>query len=58
VVRSRAQQDDFFSTWRPNSETRGIRFVGSKSCVECHAKEAKQLNTPMAKRNPAPLKGE
>jgi len=48
VVRSRAQQDDFFSTWRPNSDTRGIHFVGSKNCVACHAKEAKQLNTPMA----------
>src|SRR5262249_39053682 len=47
-VLCQGQQDDFFSTWRPNSATRGIRFTGSKSCVECHAKEAKQLNTPMA----------
>ena len=45
---SRAQQDDFFSTWRPNSETRGIRYVGNKACADCHAEQAKQLNTPMA----------
>ena len=43
-----AQTDTFFSEWRPNAETRGIRFVGSKACVDCHAREAKQLNTPMA----------
>ncbi|HEY2964303.1 MAG TPA: hypothetical protein VGJ37_17905, partial [Pyrinomonadaceae bacterium] len=48
VVICHAQQDDFFSSWRPNSETRGIRYVGSKTCVECHTKEAKQLTTPMA----------
>ena len=38
----------FFSEWRPNSETRGIRFVGNKACVDCHPREAAQLNTPMA----------
>lgn len=41
-------QDDLFSTWRPNSETRGIRYVGNKACAECHAEQAKQLLTPMA----------
>ena len=45
---SRAQSDTFFSEWRPNSDTRGIRFVGNKVCAGCHAREAAQLNTPMA----------
>ena len=48
VVLCRAQDDTFFSEWRPNSETRGIRFVGNKVCADCHPKEAAQLNTPMA----------
>jgi hypothetical protein len=48
VVLCHAQQDNFFSGWRPNSDTRGIRYVGNKVCVECHAEQAKQLNTPMA----------
>ncbi len=42
------KSDTFFSEWRPNSDTRGIRFVGNKACVDCHPKEAAQLNTPMA----------
>ena len=42
-----AQQDNFFSEWRPNSPTRGIRFVGNQACVECHKEQAGQLNTPM-----------
>ena len=45
---SGSAQDSLFTTWRPNSETGGIRYVGRKACVACHAKEAKQLNTPMA----------
>src|SRR5687768_8825200 len=48
VVLGRAQSDTFFSEWRPNSDTRGIRFVGNKACVDCHPREAAQLNTPMA----------
>jgi hypothetical protein len=48
VVASRAQQDNFFSTWRPNSETRGNHYVGNRTCVECHKEQAKQLDTPMA----------
>jgi len=43
-----AQAGNIFLEWRPNSETNGIRFVGDKACVECHSKEASQLNTPMA----------
>ena len=43
-----AQSDTFFSEWRPNADTRGIRFVGSKACVDCHPREAAQLMTPMA----------
>jgi hypothetical protein len=43
-----AQSDTFFSEWRPNFDPRGIRFVGSKACVDCHPKESVQLNTPMA----------
>lgn len=48
VVLGRAQTDTFFSEWRPNAETRGIRFVGNKVCADCHPKEATQLTTPMA----------
>ena len=44
----RAQQDTFFSEWRPNADTRGIRFVGNKACIDCHPREAAQLTTPMA----------
>jgi len=48
VLLGRAQTDTFFSEWRPNTDTRGIKFVGNKACVDCHPKEAAQLNTPMA----------
>ena len=47
VVLVRAQ-DTFFSEWRPNADPRGIAFVGNKACVDCHPREAVQLNTPMA----------
>jgi hypothetical protein len=43
-----AQQDNFFSEWRPNADARGIRYVGNKVCAECHDKEASQITTPMA----------
>ncbi len=43
-----AQEDTLFTDWRPNTDTRGIRFVGNKACADCHPKEAAQLNTPMA----------
>ena len=42
-----AQRDNIFSDWRPNSNTRGVRYVGNKACVECHAAQAPQLNAPM-----------
>ncbi len=42
-----AQRDNIFSDWRPNSNTRGVRYVGSKACVECHKAQAPQLNAPM-----------
>ena len=45
---SQTQVQDIFSEWRPNSATNGLKFVGSKACVECHKAEAIQLNTPMA----------
>ena len=48
VAFCQAQQDNFFSEWRPNADTRGIRYVGSKACAGCHDKEASQLTTPMA----------
>ena len=51
VVLGRAQTDKpdtFFSEWRPNFDTHGIRYVGNKSCVDCHAREAAELTTPMA----------
>jgi Cytochrome c554 and c-prime len=42
-----AQQDNIFSDWRPNSSTRGVRYVGNKACIECHAAQAPQLTAPM-----------
>ena len=48
VVISHAQQDNFFSEWRPNANTRGIRYAGNNACVECHKEQAQQLHTPMA----------
>lgn len=48
MVLCQAQVDTFFSEWRPNSDTRGIKFVGNKACADCHAPESKQLLTPMA----------
>ena len=45
---TQAQTDKLFSDWRPNNETKGLSYVGSKTCVECHAPVAKQLLTPMA----------
>ncbi len=46
-VFSHAQRDNIFSDWRPNSNTRGVRYVGNKACVECHAAQAPQLSAPM-----------
>ena len=48
VVLCQAQSDNFFSEWRPNADTRGIRFIGNKACADCHPREAAQLTTPMA----------
>jgi cytochrome c554/c'-like protein len=42
------QEDTLFTDWRPNAETRGVRFIGNNACADCHQKEATQLNTPMA----------
>ena len=46
-LQSAPRRDDIFSDWRPNSNTRGVRYVGDKACVECHAAQASQLKTPM-----------
>jgi hypothetical protein len=48
VERARAQSENPFIDWRPNSDTRGIRYVGSRACVKCHAAQANQLAAPMA----------
>src|SRR5262249_31711824 len=48
TVLCHTQSDTLFSEWRPNSDTRGIRYVGNKACIDCHAREAAQLTTPMA----------
>ena len=48
VLLGRAQSDTFFSEWRPNADTRGIKFVGAKACIDCHPREAAQLSTPTA----------
>ena len=45
---SQTRVQDIFADWRPNSARAGIKFVGSKACVECHKAEAPQLATPMA----------
>jgi len=42
-----AQRDSIFSDWRPNSKTNGVRYVGSKACIECHKAQAAQLSAPM-----------
>jgi len=43
-----AQRENIFTDWRPNLNTQGVRYVGSKACLECHKAQASQLNTPMA----------
>jgi cytochrome c554/c'-like protein len=48
VILCQAQQNNFFSEWRPNADTRGVRYVGSRTCVECHKEQAMQVHTPMA----------
>jgi hypothetical protein len=48
LTQTNAQTDNVFSDWRPNFDTRGIRYVGSKACVECHANQASAVATPMA----------
>ena len=47
VVLGQTQQDTFFSEWRPNTNTGGIRYVGNNACVDCHKEQAGQLHTPM-----------
>lgn len=47
VVLCYGRQGNFFSEWRPNANTRGIRYVGNHACVECHKEQAGQLHTPM-----------
>ena len=48
IVLCHAQVKTLFSEWRPNSDTGGLAFIGSKACVECHPKQAAYLSTPMA----------
>ena len=48
IVVCQAQVDTFFSEWRPNADSRGIRFVGNAACVECHTRKAAYVHTPMA----------
>lgn len=31
-----AQRENIFSDWRPNSNTYGVRYVGSKACLDYH----------------------
>jgi len=42
-----AQRENIFSDWRPNSNTHGVRYVGSKVCLDCHKAQAGQLEAPM-----------
>lgn len=48
LSRAQTRSANPLAQWRPSGDIRGIRFVGSKACVECHAAEAAQLATPMA----------
>src|SRR6185436_5328596 len=48
IAFSHAQTNTLFSDWRPNSDTGGVKFVGSKACADCHPRQAKYLTTPMA----------
>ena len=48
IVFCEGQDLSVLSDWRPNSDTRGIGFVGNKACVSCHPLVAKYLETPMA----------
>lgn len=46
---ARARQSSELSRWRARAYP-GVRYVGSQTCAECHAGEAKtQLDTPMAR---------
>ena len=48
IAFSHAQTNTVFSDWRPNSDPRGVKFVGSKACADCPQRQAKYLTTPMA----------
>jgi hypothetical protein len=48
IALSQAQDATFLSDWRPNGDTRGIRWIGNKACIDCHPRMASYLNTPMA----------
>lgn len=48
IIVCQAQVDTLFSEWRPNADSHGIRFVGNKECIGCHAPKAAYVNTPMA----------
>lgn len=48
VILCQTRSDTLFSEWRPNADTAGVKFVGNQACIDCHAREAMQLTTPMA----------
>ncbi|HEY8228088.1 MAG TPA: multiheme c-type cytochrome [Pyrinomonadaceae bacterium] len=48
IVLCQAQVNTLFSEWRPNSDSRGVNFIGSKACAECHPRQARYLSTAMA----------
>jgi Cytochrome c554 and c-prime len=43
----RRQKDNLFENWLPNKEIRGIKFVGSQTCNDCHVEES-QVHTSMS----------
>ena len=48
VLSQSTKLGDPFQEWRPNADTFGTHYVGSKTCVKCHPVQAPQLDTPMA----------
>lgn len=54
-VKGQTRERDPFSNWRPSNDPQGIRYVGSAACAQCHAVEARPIQTllwPMRYKRP------
>lgn len=48
--RSQNGERTSLQSWRPNQDTKGIRYVGSETCAECHEVETERYSSmPMAR---------